>query len=209
MIFKPFTIIDKIGNEVILRNAEEDDAESLIKYLQITTSETPYLTREPDEAILSLGQEQDFIQKIIDSDRELMLVAVTDGKLIGNCSLMGNGPYRRYRHRCHVAIALYQEYCGRGIGTMMLQAILQAAKEIGYEQAELVVAADNKKAIALYENLGFERYGYFPCQMKYQNGQYADAYWMMKKLSRYESVEEQQKEIAVLQEMIKNRFHRQ
>lgn len=182
MRFNPLTIIDKTGNEVILRNAKIDDAENMIKYLQITTSETPYLTREPDEVILSIEQEQNFIQKIMDSDRDLMLVAFIDGKQIGNCSLMGSGPYRRYRHRCHLAIALYQEYCGRGIGTIMLKTILQTAKEVGYEQAELEVIADNKSAVALYENLGFERYGYFPNYMKYQNGQYADAYWMMKKL---------------------------
>ncbi|MBD5505524.1 MAG: GNAT family N-acetyltransferase [Lachnospiraceae bacterium] len=182
MICKPLKVIDKTGYEVILRNAEINDAEDLIKYLKITTSETPYLIREPDEVTLSLEQEQNFIQRVMDSDRELMLVAIIDGKHIGNCSLMGIGGYRRYQHRCSVAIALYQEYCGRGIGKIMLQTVLEIAKEIGYEQAELEVIADNKNAIALYENLGFEKYGHFPDNMKYENGKYADAYWMMKKL---------------------------
>ena len=182
MICKPMKVIDKTGYEVILRNAEINDAEDLIKYLKITTSETPYLIREPDEVTLSLEQEQHFIQRVMDSDRELMLVAIIDGKHIGNCSLMGIGGYRRYQHRCSVAIALYQEYCGRGIGKIMLQTVLEIAKEIGYEQAELEVIADNKNAIALYENLGFEKYGHFPDNMKYENGKYADAYWMMKKL---------------------------
>ena len=182
MICKPMKVIDKTGYEVLLRNAEINDAEDLIKYLKITTSETPYLIREPDEVTLSLEQEQNFIQRVMDSDRELMLVAIIDGKHIGNCSLMGIGGYRRYQHRCSVAIALYQEYCGRGIGKIMLQTVLEIAKEIGYEQAELEVIADNKNAIALYENLGFEKYGHFPDNMKYENGKYADAYWMMKKL---------------------------
>lgn len=182
MIFEPLRVMDKTGNEVILRNAKACDAESLIKYLKITTSETPYLIREPDEVTLSLEQEQNFIQRIMDSDRELMLVALINGKHIGNCSLMSVGEYKRYFHRCNVAIALYQEYCGRGIGKMMLKSVLGIAKEVGYEQAELEVIADNKNAIALYENLGFEKYGHFPNNMKYENGKYADAYWMMKKL---------------------------
>ena len=182
MICKPMKVIDKTGSEVTLRNAEINDAEDLIKYLKITTSETPYLIREPDEVTLSLEQEQNFIQRVMDSDRELMLVAVIDGKHIGNCSLMGIGGYRRYQHRCSVAIALYQEYCGRGIGKIMLQTVLEIAKEIGYEQVELEVIADNKNAIALYENLGFEKYGHVPDNMKYEDGKYADAYWMMKKL---------------------------
>lgn len=182
MLLKPLKVTDKTGSEVILRNARESDAEDLIKYLKITTSETPYLIREPDEVLLSLEQEQNFIRRILDSDRELMLVAFIDGKHIGSCSLMGVGEYRRYYHRCDVAIALYQEYWGRGIGKMMMKSMLEIAKEIGYEQAELEVIADNQKAIALYENLGFVKYGRFPDNMKYKNGKYADAYWMMKKL---------------------------
>lgn len=182
MLFEPLKVMDKTGHEVILRNAEIGDAENLITYLKITASETPYLMREPDEVDLSVEQEQGFIQRMIDSDRELMLVAIIDGKHIGNCSLMGIGDYKRYRHRCDIAIALYQEYCGRGIGKMMLEVVLGIAKKLGYEQAELEVIADNKNAVTLYEKLGFEKYGHFPDNVKYENGRYADAYWMMKKL---------------------------
>lgn len=64
----------------------------------------------------------------------------------------------------------------------MLDTILEVAKKVGYEQAELEVIADNKPAIALYEKLGFIRYGIFPDNMKYKDGDYVDAYWMMKNL---------------------------
>ena len=82
MIFKPLKVTDRTGYEVILRNAEINDAENLLRFLKITTSETPYLIREPDEVTLSLEQAQSFIQRIMDSDRELMLVAIIDGKHI-------------------------------------------------------------------------------------------------------------------------------
>ncbi len=157
MIFEPLKVIDKTGCEIILRNARTSDAENLINYLKITTSETPWLIREPEEVTLSVEEEQRFIRGIMDADRELMLVAVIDGKHVGNCSLMSLGGYKRYSHRCDIAIALYQEYCGRGIGKMMLETVLETAKKVGYEQAELEVIADNRNAIALYENLGFEK----------------------------------------------------
>ena len=64
----------------------------------------------------------------------------------------------------------------------MLNTIFKVAKETGYEQAELEVIADNKNAIELYKKLGFEEYGRFPDNMKYADGTYVDAYWMMKKL---------------------------
>ena len=81
-----------------------------------------------------------------------------------------------------VAIAIYKEYCGCGIGKAMMQAILDIAKKVGYEQAELEVVSDNKVAIEMYKKLGFEKYGTFPDSMKYSDGTYADADWMMKKL---------------------------
>ncbi len=81
-----------------------------------------------------------------------------------------------------VAIALYQEYCGAGIGRIMMETVLEEARKYGYEQAELEVIAGNKPAIALYESLGFRKYGGFPDNMKYADGTYTDAWWMMKKL---------------------------
>lgn len=182
MRFGAKSYFDKNGDEFILRNAELSDTADLIRYLRVTAEETPYLIREPEEVSLTEEQEQKFIQSTIDAERELMLIAVVDGRLAGNCSLMRIGTYQRFRHRCEVAIALYQEFCGRGIGRVMLQNVLEIARKKKYEQAELEVIADNTNAIALYEKLGFNKYGTFPRNVKYKNGNYADAYWMMKKL---------------------------
>ena len=114
MRFDTLEVKDKTGQTIVLRNAEESDAEDLIKYLRITTGETPFLIREPDEVKLTLEQEKHFITSCIDSERELMLIATINGRHIGNCSLSSIGTYKRYAHRCEVAIALYQKYCGRG-----------------------------------------------------------------------------------------------
>ncbi len=182
MEFGEISIKDKLGRTVILRNARPEDSAALIEYLRTTSAETTYLIREPEEITITEEQENKFIQAKIDAERELMLVAFIDGKHIGNCSLMSIAPYKRYSHRCDVAIALYKEFCGCGIGKAMLQTVLDVAKNIGYEQAELEVMAENKDAIAMYEKLGFEKFGTFPDNMKYVDGSYMDAYWMMKKL---------------------------
>lgn len=182
MRYEAKSFLDKYGNEFLLRNAEAGDAADLIEYLRSITEETPYLRCEPEEVTFTEEQEQEFLQEKMDSDRELMLIAVADGRAAGTCSLMSAGRYQRSRHRCEVGIALYQEFCGRGIGTIMLKNILDNAKKVGYEQAELEVLAENARAIVLYEKLGFQKYGTFPRNVKYKNGKYADAYWMMKKL---------------------------
>lgn len=64
----------------------------------------------------------------------------------------------------------------------MIEVALERAKEAGYEQAELEVIAGNERAISLYKQLGFEEFGVFPDNIKYKDGSYADAVWMMKKL---------------------------
>ncbi len=112
MNFNTIQFKDKLGRDVILRNAEESDAAALIDYLKITTTETPYLIREPEEVTITIEQEKSFIKRIKNAEKELLLIALIDGKHIGNCSLMSIGPYKRYAHRCEIAIALYQEYCG-------------------------------------------------------------------------------------------------
>ncbi len=182
MVFQSTEIRDKRGQIVILRNAEESDAEDLIQYLRVVSAETPFLVREPEEILLTIEQEREFLREKKESAKELMLIAVANGKHIGNCSVMQLGTNRRYAHRCQIGIALYQEYCSRGIGRKMIEVALERAKEAGYEQAELEVIAGNEKAISLYKQLGFEKYGVFPDNVKYKDGSYADAFWMMKKL---------------------------
>lgn len=182
MRIKPIEVFDKEGRKVILRSACEDDAEDLIKYLKETAKETPYLLREEDEINLTVEDEKNFINNCLEADNALMLVAYIDGKHVGNCSFSPVGPFKRIAHRCDMAIALYQEHCGFGIGSIMLETVLRFAKEAGYEQVELEVVSSNTKAIKLYEKYGFKKYGTKPDNMKYSDGSYASMDWMMMKL---------------------------
>ena len=112
-----------------------------------------------------------------------MLLGFIDGEYAGNCSLMGMGA-ARFKHRASLGIALYQKYTGRGIGKAMIGKLIEIAREHNLEQIELEVVADNQRAVSLYRKMGFEIFGTLPNNMKYQDGTYADAYWMMKSIRR-------------------------
>ena len=172
--------VDKTGSKIIIRSVELSDGPNLIEYMGKTAEETRFLLREAGESLPTIEQEEAFLKSRIESDREEMLVAYDGDKLVGACSLMQIGANLRYLHRCGIAIALYREYWGRGIGRKMLEALLDIAKEVGYEQAELDVISTNDAAKALYEKLGFVKYGVFPNNVKYKDGTYADSEWMMK-----------------------------
>lgn len=178
----PEQFIEIQGKEYIFRSAREEDAQMLVAYLRQTAAETPYLLREPEEVTISIGQERNFILEKETKERELMLLCFDGEKHVGNCSIMAAGGVMRQAHRCGVAIALYQEYWGKGIGRKMMEIALERARQMGYEQAELDVVSTNKAAVRLYEKLGFRQYGVFPHNMKYRDGSYADCVWMMKEL---------------------------
>lgn len=183
MKYGPIEITDRFGRTVVLRSAEVSDCEILVKYLKDTASETRFLLREPDESEIPIEREREFIQWNIDFPKDLMLLAFLDGQHVGNCSVSGKGSMRRFSHRCEIGIALYQRYCGCGIGSAMLETVLQVAKSMGYEQAELEVVADNRAAISMYEKHGFVKCGQTPNNMKYADGSYADAIQMVKVLT--------------------------
>lgn len=169
------------GHELRFRNPREEDAAMLLTFLKTVCGETRFLVKEPEEICMTVEEEQNFINHLNVSDTDLMLLGFLDGEYVGNGSLMGNTS-SRYRHRASMGIALYQKYTGMGIGRIMIERLIMAAKDKGMEQIELEVVVDNERAIALYKKLGFEIFGTFPRNMKYKDGTYADAYWMMKHL---------------------------
>ena len=69
MRFEAKSFLDKNGSPFILRNAELSDASDLIRYLKVTTEETPWLIREPEEVSLTEEQEREFIQNRIDAEK--------------------------------------------------------------------------------------------------------------------------------------------
>ena len=173
----------KNGKTCLLRLAEESDAEMLLEYLKVTSGETSYMIREPEEVRTSVEEEVEFIRKNREDPRALMLLAFVDGKHAGSCSFGGTSERNRMRHRCTVGISLYRDFWGQGIGTALMNEILSGAKTAGFEQAELDVVSTNAKAVGLYKKLGFEITGTIPRAFKYRNGTYADFLFMVKYLT--------------------------
>lgn len=182
MKFDVYETTDKLGRKILLRNAVSEDAGELIKQIEITSEETPYLVREHDDAPITLEDEVYFVNDCLESEKALLLIVFVEGDLAGGCMISPVDDYKRYAHRCEVSITLYQKYCGSGIGSVLLEKSLDFAKKAGYEQAELEVVSTNIGAIHLYEKFGFKKYGTFPYNMKYSDGTYVSSDWMMKRL---------------------------
>ena len=183
MDYREKTVPLKNGKICTLRLAEDSEAEMLLEYLHVTSAQTPYMIREPEEVRTSVEEEVEFIRKNRENRRALHLLAFVDGKLAGSCSFAPNSERIRARHRCTVGISLYREFWGMGIGTALMSEILSAAKTAGFEQAELDVVSENAPAVGLYKKLGFRETGTIPHAFKYRDGSYADFLFMVKDLT--------------------------
>ena len=77
---------------------------------------------------------------------DLLLVAEADGSLVGNAGLNPVGTALRRRHAMGLGITVAQEWQGRGVGTQLMTALLDAADRwLGVLRIELTVYTDNAR----------------------------------------------------------------
>ena len=182
MRFENRNVTLKDGRKCVLRPTHPDDASAMIEYMKVTAGETPYLLRYPDEVKFTVESEREILGNILENEKSVMMMAEVDGRVAGNCSINGLGDKRKIIHRCSLAIALKKEFWNLGIGTAMIEYLVQLAKQIGYEQMELEVVEGNDSAKRLYEKCGFCETGKHLRALKYDDGTYRDEFIMCKVL---------------------------
>lgn len=168
------------GHKLILRNTDENEAQSSMDFIKIVCGETLFLKYNSSEIKLTLDDEKNFIKRHNDAENDLLLIATLDGEYAGNCLLMSYDNFKD-AHKATLGIALYQKYTGMGIGKIMFERLIEIARELGLEYLELSVNGDNKRAISLYKKSGFIEYGRFPYGIRYGDS-YTDKVFMYLKL---------------------------
>ena len=108
MIVAMKEVLLKNGKECILRSPKAMDAQNLIEYMKKTAEESTFLLRYPEEVDMTVEDEAYFIHGMNESPDSFMILAEVDGRLAGNCSLSALGSRIRMKHRCNIAIALYE-----------------------------------------------------------------------------------------------------
>ena len=85
------------------------------------------------------------------ANKGINLLAIMEGKVVGHAALFEMEHGLRYEY----LIFVHQDYQDRGVGTALTEMIKELAQEMGFDQIWLTVAAINRKAIHVYQKVGF------------------------------------------------------
>jgi RimJ/RimL family protein N-acetyltransferase len=157
------------AGDVVIAAVAPEHVEGLHRAIDIVARERKYLTLF--EAF-PLPETREFVRDLI-SKGGLQFVALARGGVVGWCDIRRH-PFPSHAHRGALGMGLLPAYRGRGLGRTLLDATLAQAFRSGFVRVELDVRADNARAIALYDRVGFVREGLVRAAVRV-DGKYYDA----------------------------------
>jgi phosphinothricin acetyltransferase len=142
--------------EVSIRAATPDDAAAICAIYnqgiedRIATLET--LLRTPEERRRWMAAR---------ALRHPVVVAVTDGQVVGWGSLNSFNPRPAYDNVVDLSVYVERGWRGRGVGRVLLQHLLALAKTLGYHKMVLATFPYNEAGVTLYKKMGFAPVGVY------------------------------------------------
>lgn len=191
MFYKAREVELKNGSTATIRSIFPEEAQKVIEVFSNVSGQTKYLLTTKYDKMPTLDGETAYLSMMQDSKTNVQLGAYVNNELVGlgDIHIMNNNRIR-VMHRCGMGISLDQSVWGLGLGSRMMEALIDCAQRVGFEQIELEVLAENEKAVNLYKKYGFEIYGTRPNAMKDPDGTYFDEHLMVKSLtSKFEPEE--------------------
>lgn len=165
----------KNEKKLVIRLAEEKDAEGLLVHINQAGRETDFLGFGKEGYDKDIEDEKKYIKSF--TPKNFMLVAVIDDEIIASCSIGAREERIRLKHMGNLGICVQKKAWGIGVGKYLMEYALEKAKEGGLTKVNLDVRIDNEKAIHLYEKFGFEKEGTIK-KCLFIDGVYYDNYIM-------------------------------
>jgi RimJ/RimL family protein N-acetyltransferase len=146
--------------DYVIRHADPSDAEQLTRLADAVSGEPEGWLISVGGEWRSAGDERRFLKALRRYPHAAVFVAEReDGTLVGRLSV-GRDPHPASSHVADVGLMVALDARRQGVGTALLQAATNWAREAGIRKLELHVFPWNEAAIALYDAFGFEREGF-------------------------------------------------
>lgn len=167
------TVPLKNGQRCLLKSPGEGDAQAVLVCLKQVSGETDFLPRAAEEVTMTEGKAHVYLLRMLENPSALMISAVVEGVLVANAILEAVSLYQRRRHRAALTVSVRKDYWGLGIGTILVSAMIEAARHMNFEQLEVEVVSENRRALRLFSQLGFETYGVRERSSRHRDGHYS------------------------------------
>jgi len=147
-----------------IRKAELRDAASIARAEQEIAREPGFFCSQPSEL------SENNVKNTIECSHSVYLVAECNGCIAAH-AFLEILPLHSLKHIAQLNIAVHKGFQNRGIGTQLMEKIIEWAKESEFiEKIELNVRASNVQAIALYKKMGFLEEGRLKRRVKTEIG---------------------------------------
>lgn len=150
-----------LNNKPFIRHAKPEDGERIVTFYNKVGGETDYLSFGLNEYPQSVADLTKVIEQTSETGSNCIFIVFEKDEVIG-VGTIDSSPKRRYRHVGTLGIVISQLHTGKGVGRALMTVLINWAKENKrIEKISLVTRADNKRAIVLYEDVGFIQEGLF------------------------------------------------
>jgi RimJ/RimL family protein N-acetyltransferase len=112
---------------------------------------TEYTDPDPQKELQSY---QKFFRKLPKNRRVEVLIAKSDGRLVGFLALWRLGRYME--HIASLGLSVHPDYWGAGIASKLIESAIETAKEKGFKRIEIETLAENTAMRRVAEKKGFE-----------------------------------------------------
>lgn len=147
--------IERSAIDITIREIQKQEYPLLDNFLYEAIF-IPEGAEPPPRTIIRSPELQIYVERFGESKDDWGLVAEVDGKIVGAVWVRIMNDYGHADdENPSLAISLYKEYRGFGIGTAMMKEILALLKTHGYKQVSLSVQKANY-ASKMYQKIGFE-----------------------------------------------------
>ena len=106
------------------------------------------------------------------ASRHPVVVAVTDGQVVGWGSLNSFNPRPAYDHVVDLSVYVERGWRGQGVGRVLMQHLMELATTLGYHKIVLATFPYNEAGVSLYRRMGF-----IPVGVYHEQGQ-LDGRWV-------------------------------
>jgi RimJ/RimL family protein N-acetyltransferase len=151
---------------VIVRRLRKEDLDVVLDLVEEVAAEGRWLGLEAPVDRDRLRAR--FLSSLGDS-RSLLLVAEVGGEVVGNLDAEGRGGVAK------LGMTVAAPWRRKGVGTALLDACLEWARETGLQRLTLELFPDNEAAIALYRRFGFVQEGVRRRAYRRRSGELWDA----------------------------------